>query len=321
MIYDDAMKKSIVTSAAFLTGAAFSMIDAIINHSIPSAVSFLVGLGYGINSFARVPELNRRRKRLNEIINSDQYAECVELYSEYVSDIADLFKNLNFENNLASCFVYRYCLERGFFSKDSEFYYTVYKDHFDNLVDLYGGSVATGAGCCRHTSALLTDVINEMGGTAANIPVINIYDGNNSRSIYANHMLTGIVHNGKSLAVDTTTIFESFPFVGVLFFKDNKKKNYVIVNPVYEECMYEQKSSLLLEKSKKNCERLKKVRDYSNYEGDLDEIINLYIETIIDCCVHEDDFITFSHDEQPKIKRLSKLNEYIAPHGEVEYRR
>ena len=78
---------------------------------------------------------------------------------------------------------------------------------------------------------------------------------------------------------------------------------------------------MLFDKSKKNCERLKKVRDYSNYEGDFDEIINLYLETILDCCTHEDDFRTFSHDEQPKIKRLSKLNEYIAPHGEVEYHR
>lgn len=321
VVYDDEMKKAIVTSATFLTSSAVSMTDVIINHSIPSSVFFLVSLGYGINSFNRVLDLNKKRKRLNEIINSDQYAEYVELYSEYVSDIAGLFKNLNFENNLVSCFAYRYCLERGFLSKDSEFSYTIYKDHFDSLVDLYGGSIATGAGCCRHTSALLTDVINGMGGTAANIPVINIYGGKNSRSMYANHVLTGIVHNDKSLAVDTTTIFESFPFTGILFFKDNKKKNYVIVNPVSEECMYEQKLSLLFDKSKKNCERLKKVRDYSNYEGDFDEIINLYLETILDCCTHEDDFRTFSHDEQPKIKRLSKLNEYIAPHGEVEYHR
>lgn len=315
MIYDDEMKKAIVFSSAFLTNSACFMTNAIVNQSVPSAIASLIGLGFGINSFARIPDLNRKRKRLNEILYSDQYAESVELYSEYVSDIASLFKDLNFDSNLAACFAYRYCLERGFLSKNSQFSYTVYKDHFDNLVDLYGASIATGTGCCRHISALLTDVINEMGGTAANISVASIYGKENAR-----HMLTGVVHNDKSLAVDATTDFNIFPYAGVLFFKDKKKrKNYVVVNPIIEESLYEQESSLLLDKSKKNCERIRRVKDYSNYEGNLDEIIDLFLETIIDCCSYEEDFRTFSYDEQPKIKRLAKLNEYIAPHGEVKY--
>ena len=74
VIYEDAMKKTIAASAAIFATSALFLPDAIINKSVPSALTFFIGVGFGINNFTKLPTLNRQRKRVNEIMDSEQYS-------------------------------------------------------------------------------------------------------------------------------------------------------------------------------------------------------------------------------------------------------
>ena len=293
--------------------------------AIASQIPYIINNGYDpvcgsiiaantcslIGTSTRVMFKYKKWKRLHDIMQKDEFLEHKELYKELVDDIALFFKEIGISNDLECAFFSKLCIDSGIFSESDLIEFVSYKDdNCDHFVDMMGARITTGNFCCRHIASLTTDIINRMGGVAADISVCRMTEGE-KESIYPNHLITGLVHDNKKVLFEASLPMVCYPLSGVVNFSTKKGQ---IMTKSMNGFIYKERSSDF-EAEKINRENLKIIKSLDDFvlEDDL-SVIEEYTMAFSTYLKNGYELVEFREQEMPKIKRLAKLNRIITPH-------
>lgn len=312
MLFDKQIKKNLIGSAFSFSSTGLLIPSFLLNGpNIFNITGAFVAVSAGIYTLVNVVNMKILDDEITRIKETDEYKEYSGLYREYVSDIATLFNDLGFKPDLSSCVGYIFCLGNGIFSENQEYKYTIYDTDLDFFCDTMGARVATGAGCCRHNVGLLTDIINEMGGKAACLPVVASHSSKVRRRDKSSHIVVGVSQNGKKAVFDPTVDMDVVAGESISLFTDDSK-----------DCVCKSLDG-------KWYHHLREHFGYDSYDAnnllkdelflldsfnDCDAVIKIYDESYIKTNDCYKDFVDFNKEEQPKIKKLSMLNKKLIFH-------
>lgn len=274
--------------------------------------------------------MNRKMNRLEtieEIISSDSYAECLDLYNKYVLDLANLFIDLDVTNPLEVTMLYNACLHNGLLSKNRKYRYKKFANDPDYIPNLWGSRVATGNGICRHSTALVTDLINKTGGVATNLVVKYTEEliylkypelfGHNLKR--CNHMVTGIIDGNKKFVYDATNqryaIFESLKDKKLF----RKASNYAYaLDRAQEQGVYNLNNDL---SKRVNCnillwDNLRKFINMGGYPIDYQYALEVEDYLVGKMSSKIPFLFDFAREQEAVIERIAELNEMVAPHND-----
>lgn len=303
-----------ITGAVGVLGIASQIPYIILNGYEPINGSIMsMGLGTAIGAGMRLPLRYEKWKLFHSIMKKEEFKEEKKLYLEYVKDIAVFLKSLGVSSDLSGAFLCKMLIDGGILSEDKVEFASYKKDYCDHFVDMMGARVATGSFCCRHCASLVTDVINEMGGVASDVSVHRCRVDDEKRE-YANHLITGLKHNGKAVLFDPSAPSILLPISGVIEFKTQKGK--IVTKTFDEEYCYEEKDSEH-DFEKVNRTNLRELKSLEPLEVD-EEMFGEYFEAFTTYIRNCDEISNFRENEMPKIKRLSKLNKIVTPYFEKE---
>lgn len=303
-----------ITGGIGLCGIASQIPQIILNGYEPINGSIMsMGLGTSIGAFMRFPNRYKRWKIFHDVMNKKEFREEKKLYLEYVRDIAKFLKSVGASPDLTGAFLCRMMVDGGVLSDEKVEFASFKKDLYDHFTDIMGARVATGTFCCRHIASLVTDVINEMGGVACDVSVHRC-KVNEKRGEYANHLITGLEHNKKSVLFDPSCPSFLLPFGSLIEFKTQKGK--IVSKSFDEEYYYEEKISEH-DMEKINRTNIKRLKSLEPLELD-EEMLGNYLEAFTTYLRHCDEIDRFRVKEMPKIKKISKLNKIVTPHSEKE---
>lgn len=302
------LKHGLVSSAPYFA-ASLGQVPFLFNENgWINGIFFLTTAYFGYKGFKK----GMRNYDFKQLTETEFYKEYVELYHEFVKDIANMYKELNIDKGLGSVLAYKICQENGIFSATGDDQYTLYENDRDIFVQSLGGRVTTGRHCCRHNASLLSDVINARGGLSPKISVYVDAESKKKVKIIPNHLVSGVIHNGKRLVIDPTSKLLTMYSDGLCYYRGEQAllrdvlengfgAKYTIVSAGYDNgALY---------------------NDY--YEqfmkfpaiDDPNELFEDYCEALAMANSHLSDFRDFHEDEKPKILELSRLTEIVAPHG------
>ena len=302
------LKQGLVCSAPYFA-ASLGQVPFLFNETgWINGIFFLTSAYLGYKGFKR----GVKKYDFKQLMETGVYKEYVELYQSFVKDIANMYKDLNIDEGLGSVVAYKMCQERGIFSATGDNQYTLYENDKDFFVQSLGARVTTGRYCCRHNASLMSDVINARGGISPKISVFIDSEGKKRFKLIPNHLVSGVVHNGKRVVADPTVSLLMMPKDGLFYYGGEKSltrdvlenksgDKYTLVSSIYDNGnldndFYEQFMKLpALE--------------------DSDEIFGDYVEALTSVCSYLPDFKDFYEEEKPKILQLSRLSEIVAPHG------
>lgn len=301
---------SFVSLSGIVLSGVYIALDGVDFVSGFGSLMALFGTSYSVTG---IVEVKRNINKIKKTKDSTAYNECVNLYNEYVCDIASFFKQMGINEGISSYAFYLYGLNKGYFSEGLINKYVNYKKNFDYFPELLGSTVSTGKSCCRHNAALFTDIVNEMGGLAANVSVNREYIDNKVKRDKPNHMVTSIISGDKKIIVDPTVPFDNLLCGGLYIFDDEKLEQGKIVAKLFLE-----RANLLKLESQydypTNDSRFEEILKYPSFLS-VDKVVEDYTHSLSLCFKYENDFICFATDFQPKVKKLARLNEMIMPHS------
>ena len=303
-----------ITGGIGLCGIASQIPQIILNGYEPINGSIMsMGLGTSIGAFMKFPNRYKRWKIFHDVMNKKEFREEKKLYLEYVRDIAKFLKSIGASPDLTGAFLCKMMVDGGVLSDEKVEFASFKKDLYDHFTDIMGARVTTGTFCCRHIASLVTDVINEMGGVACDVSVHRC-KVNDKRGEYANHLITGLEHNKKSVLFDPSCPSFLLPFGSLIEFKTQKGK--MVSKSFDEEHYYEEKISEH-DMEKINRTNIKRLKSLEPLELD-EEMLGNYLEAFTTYLRHSDEIDRFRVKEMPKIKKLSRLNKIVTPHSEKE---
>ena len=247
-----------------------------------------------------------------QLTETEFYKDYVSLYQSFVKDIADMYKELNIDKGIGSAIAYKLCQENGIFSATGDDKYTLYEDDKDYFIQSLGGRVTTGRHCCRHNASLMSDVINARGGLSPKISVYVDAESKKQLQLIPNHLVCGVLHNGKRIVVDPSSKLVMMYSDGLCYYRGEKAlgrdvlendfgAKYTIVSAGYDNgALYND-----------FYEQFMKFPAIENP----DELFEEYIDALTRVSSYLPDFRDFHEEEKPKILELSRLSEIVAPHG------
>ena len=303
-----------LTGAVGVCGIVSQIPDIILNGYKPLNGSILsMSTCYFLSSGIRIPLHYKKWKKYHDVMKKDEFTEEKKLYLEYVKDIAEFLKSIGVSADLVGAYLCTLFIDEGVLSeKDVEF--ASYKeDNYDKFVDMMGARVATGAFCCRHVASLVTDVINEMGGVACDVSVIRS-EKNEKKDFFANHLITGLEHDCKSVLFDPSIPMELLPILGSIKFETQKGK--IVTSSFNGNLIYKEESSDF-DFERINKLNNKKLKSLEPLEVD-DNMFGIYLEAFTTYLTHSREIEEFKMEELPKIKKLSKLNKIISPFSDKD---
>ena len=202
-------------------------------------------------------EMHKMMSVLGEVYeNSIELNSLKESYMEFIHKICYFFKKLDISNPIVIFGVYSYLLKNGYLSFQHKF---VYRKNIEDCYPLFGTNVIEGEGVCRHISAMLTDIYNEMGFVSYNLS--SIFDRSIPRLLTQelnvindmvpsasftsrflsylivyppyNHLVTLVNSENGSLIIDATND-------GIFFVNQKKQIVSVLNSNMSIECGFEQ---------------------------------------------------------------------------------
>lgn len=244
-------------------------------------------------------------------LDTPEYKEYVDLYEEFILDIAKMYKELGFKGDFSTSIVLKQCLDSGIFS-EKPVKYTVYQDDADRMTKYSGGRVTTGSCCCRHSASFMADVLTATGGVA---PKISVYFGDETdeKKIHsANHVVTGTLLNDKKVIIDPTVNLLSLWHHGIYQFDSEYKGKMTTAKSLDETRFY-----LMDSVYAKETDKGKSLKKFMKCSSDIDEeeLMDAFLDGTLSACRYNDEFIAFHNDEKKKILQLSRLSSVVAPHG------
>ncbi len=184
-----------------------------INHLYPfygiAALSLLTGLKH-MKSIQKI-KINQeiREDIIEHIKTTDTYKKLENEYLSYISVLANFIKEIGMTSGIEVAIFYNFLLDLGYLSKNHFHQYEYIKPKKEEqmlryeIPELLGSRVVTGESVCRHMASMLTDLENEIGNKAINIPVkqtTNINRDSKQKIIFTNH-LTSIIQDHKTKLV------------------------------------------------------------------------------------------------------------------------
>ncbi len=177
----------------------------------PLYLDLLLLSNFLINSFNVVNDLrsflDTTRKAHEVVLQSDEYLECIRLYNMYISEIAMFLRSFGFKDTKELIFFLLNMYESNCLTYNKREYHN-YKYGKDLLLDDFGIRAVDGRCVCRHTAHFFSDVLNTYGVQCCNLSVSIIQgdiDRVNLDKIKYNHMVNGIVEDGKKYIFDSTS--------------------------------------------------------------------------------------------------------------------
>lgn len=159
-----------------------------------------------------------------------------ELYQEFIKNYnEDINKTFRLSNPLEVYYVFNILLSNGYLSKNKEFHY------YDNLIfadveNLLGTEIFSGISVCRHSSAMLSDILNEFGTPACQLGVNVVNDDISTRRrlnpfVYANHAIVFATQDKKPYFLDptiNTAYMRDQENSNILYYDDDEKIRILI---------------------------------------------------------------------------------------------
>lgn len=300
------VKRGLESAAPYLVASAVN-IPFVLDGDVGVHGTFMAA-NFGVSAV-----LFYLKYRQYKYLDTPEYKEYVDLYEEFISDIAKMYKELGFKGDFSTSIVLKQCLDSGIFSVEPV-KYTLYEDDKDKLCRYSGGRVATGSCCCRHSASFMADVLTATGGLA---PKISVYFGDETdeKKIYKpNHLVTGTLLNDKKVIIDPTVNLLSLWHHGIYQF-DSEYKGKMTTAKSQDETRFYLMDSVYAKETDKG----KSLKEFMKCSGDIDEeeLVDAFLAGTLDACKYNDEFIIFHNDEKKKILQLSKLSNVVAPHGRV----
>lgn len=159
----------------------------------------------------------------------EPYQEFIKNYNE------DINKTFHLSNPLEVYYVFNILLSNGYLSKNKEFHY--YDNPiFADVENLLGTEIFSGISVCRHSSAMLSDILNEFGTPACQLGVNVVNDDISTRRrlnpfVYANHAIVFATQDEKSYFLDptiNTAYRRDQENPNILYYDDNEKIRILI---------------------------------------------------------------------------------------------
>lgn len=303
-----------ITSAVGICGIASQIPCIILNGYEPMNGSIMsMGFGTALGAGMRLPLRYKKWKIFHDVMKKEEFKKEKKLYLEYVKEIAEFLKSIGASSDLTGAFLCKMMIDSGILSEGKVEFASFKKDLYDHFTDIMGARVTTGTFCCRHVASLVTDVINEMGGVACDVAVHRCKT-DEEKGLYANHLITGIEHENKSVLFDPSCPSFLLPFGGLIEFKTQKGK---IVTKSFDEGYYYEEKLSEHDMEKINRTNLRRLKTLEPLEVE-EEMLGNYLEAFTTYLRYSDEIDRFRVKEIPKIKKLSRLNKIVTPHYEKE---
>jgi hypothetical protein len=261
------------------------------------------------------------QKIINILRESSTYKECIKEYNEYIYEAAMLIRHLGFTSAKEVVAYLQKLLDNGYFSKNMNHQYQKFQYETEYVTELCGARVLTGKSVCRHTSSFFTDILNQLGYTAACIQgvstekdPINIATNNHRIS---NHAIVGVIENGQKFMYDTTIGAYLTPATGISFetpesvlisqyVTNNEKKHYLVIDP---------KSKILNPHRRLQIGRLSKTRIMTITKEEVD-LLKTKAEIILQGNKNNQ-YEFFSKQEQRR-EKIERLYSELCPFGDTK---
>lgn len=192
-------EKVLNTSNALVVGAQIINFINYLTIKDPTLATILNSVSCTNMLFFSYNVLSKNNTKTKEIV----YIE--KLYNEIIKDFNRLNKLFNFIDPNEIFSLYAYALHNGYLSKGKKYTHdsTI---SFDKITKLYGVNIMTGKAVCRHNSAMLRDIYNDLCYQSLSLSVftdqnINLFydmaSGTCNNDLYKKN-LNDLV-NGKSI--------------------------------------------------------------------------------------------------------------------------
>lgn len=126
-------------------------------------------------------------------------------YNTIIKNYAELNRYFDLESPIEIYALYTKLLHRGYLSLDGSFKYDPKEIFVYNIKNLLGVDIINGNGVCRHISAMLKDIFNELKIQNEVLPVY-VCDNKNTNKAHlsGNHVINLAVQNNKNYFLDPT---------------------------------------------------------------------------------------------------------------------
>ena len=248
------------------------------------------------------------------------YKELMDEYKKYIKDTAKLVKSAHLQSVKENVVYIHALMELGYFAKQMDHKYQLFKYEREYLEEVIGAKVVTGRSVCRHMSSFVVDVLNELGYTAANVsctlneddPVKRIKKGN----VELDHSIVGVADkgtkflfdatNGNFVAVPVDFDFTEIESIHVSQFVIPDKKKYLIVCPHMRTLNFGRE---------KQCEIINttKLAKMSVYEV---KYLREKIERVLQGNMHNQ--FAFHVMHEPQRQRIEALYKELLPYSDKE---
>ena len=240
------MKNKQALSAAFI---GVAQIPSIIFNDMTFFKVFggaVIGLEFSLlRKYWKRESIAEETQTIEMLRTTTTYKELMDEYQRYIQDVAKLVKHVGLPSAKENVVYIHALMELGYFAKQMDHKYKLFKNEREYLSELCGAKVVTGTSVCRHMSSFMVDVLNELGYTAANVsctlneddPVKRIQKGN----VVLDHSVVGVADKGSKFLFDATNgnfvatpvnfDFTEIESIHVTQFVIPDKKKYLITCP------------------------------------------------------------------------------------------
>lgn len=287
-------------------------------------------INFAINAFPK----GLNREEVDSLIkNSEQYAECSELYTDYIKNVVDFYRSIDKKTAPEIATFFDVHLRLGMFNQDLKPQeYRIFKHNKDFFItDILGSTVMTGTSVCRHNASFLTDILCSSGFKACNLPVPSYLlqklknKSKHLNSLRPNHLITGIIENDENYIYDPTK--HCFGFFSTKEILNGINPNYLIVsekdNPNTNAYIIKEKiNKLELELYRRyNSKEMIEYQDFissKHKEMDFNYLEFLKKEAKITGVTHQKEILNFNHENRKTVQKIKKLNETLAPKSDTK---
>lgn len=259
---------------------------------------------------------------LKKIKQTSEYQECLSLYNDYITKIAELLKSLHLHNIFDTCNLIDILLKTGLFSENISYKYHNYQTELLPIEELTGARVLTGHGVCRHEAAFTTNILNRMGYKAAVIVVTKLenlvasIEKSNHKELNNtiwHHAVVGIQEKGEKVLFDSTagkfagrvpTLDFYAKHVALLF--PETEDEYELINP--NQTLFTGLSNINLSEFRDLPLMDLKLQDLNR---SIYDTYNLVQENIAR-------FVRFQEENIKQVEKIAKLEKKIIPYSDDE---
>lgn len=315
------MKNKQALSAAFI-GAA--QIPSIIFNDMTFFKVFggaVIGLEFSLlRRYWKREKVTEETQTIEMLRTTTTYKELMDEYQKYIKDVAKLVKYVGLPSAKENVVYIHALMELGYFAKQMDHKYKLFKNEREYLEELIGAKVVTGTSVCRHMSSFMVDVLNELGYTAANIsctphdedPVKRIQKGN----VILDHSVVGVADKGTKFLFDATNgnfaatpvnfDFTEIESIHVSQFVIQDRTKYLIVCPKLDTLNFGREEQCKVLNSTKLC-------TMSTYEVDY---LREKITKVIQGNMFRQYAFLQSHEQQRR--KIETLYQELLPYSEEE---